>query len=73
MTQTTMPKVDGGHHGCRRSGGRYTMKTVEFTGAIKVGDLGLGLVILHRQAKGIKFDRNIIVSGESTDRDKILN
>ena len=58
MTQTTMPKVDGDHHGCRRSGDRNTMKRVEFTRAIKPGDLGLGLVILDRQSKRVKFNRN---------------
>jgi len=58
MTQTTMPKVYGRHHGCRRSGGRDTMKRVEFTGAIKASDLGLGLVTLHRQTKRAKLNRN---------------
>lgn len=43
------------------------MERVEVTGAIAPGDHVPGLQILHRKAKGIKFNGAIIVGGEATN------
>jgi hypothetical protein len=54
------------------AGGRGT-KRVEIAGAIAPGDHVLGLQILHKKAKWIKFNRTIIISGKTTNGNQILN
>jgi hypothetical protein len=48
VSKTLMPKVIGGHHGSRSSGGRRTMKGIKVTEAIEACNLVLGPVILHK-------------------------
>ena len=67
-----MPK--GG--GCGEEGGgagRWCIERVEVAGAIAPGDHVPGLQILHRKAKRIKLNGAVIVGGETTDRNQILN
>ena len=45
------------------------MNRVEVARAIEASDLRLGQEILHRQAKRVKFDGNIVVFGETANRD----
>ena len=52
--------------------GRRPPEGVEVARTITLDDLGLGAEVLHRETKMIKFDRNKIISGELTDRNKIF-
>jgi hypothetical protein len=45
------------------------MEGIQITGAIESSDLGLGPAILHIQTKGVKFDGNVIISGELANRE----
>jgi hypothetical protein len=45
------------------------MNIVEVARAIEANALRLGHEILHRQAKGVKFDGNLVVCGDTTNRD----
>jgi hypothetical protein len=70
MTKTTMPKLiicgggDEAKVGWRLAGG----DGVEWTGTIAASDHAPCAKVLKRKTKGIKFDRDIIVSGEFMNR-----
>jgi hypothetical protein len=46
---------------------------VEIIGTIASNNLVLGAEVLHRETKGIKLDRNKIISGEFVNRKKIFD
>jgi hypothetical protein len=48
---------------------RWPPEGVEISGTIAPGDLGLGVEVLHRETKQIKFNRNRIISGELMDKE----
>lgn len=56
-----------------RRGSGCTMDSVEVTEAIEPSQLHLGSKILHRQAIGVKFNRNLIVNGKTRNGYEILN
>ena len=72
MTETTMPQGGGCSEECRGAGGGC-IERVEVTGAIAPGDHVPGLQILHRKANRIKLNGAVIVGGETTNRNQILN
>ena len=49
------------------------MKRVEVTGTITSDEGFLGEWVLHRKTKFVKFNRNIIIGGELTDKYQIFN
>ena len=49
------------------------MERIEVARAIAPGDHVPGLQILHRKAKWIKFNGTVIVGGEATNGNQILN
>jgi hypothetical protein len=53
--------------------GRWPPEGVEVTGTIAPDDLVLGAEVLHRETKGIKLDRNKIISGKFANKKKILD
>jgi hypothetical protein len=53
--------------------GRRPPEGVEVTRTIAPDDLALGAEVLHRETKGIKLDRNKIISGEFANRKKIFD
>ena len=53
--------------------GRLPPEGVEISRTIAPDDLVLGLEVLHRETKLIKFNRNRIISGELADIKKIFN
>jgi hypothetical protein len=63
-----VPKVNGGHHGGGWTGGRGSMDIIEITGAIEACDLLLGSKVLHREAKGVKFNRDKIIGCKFANR-----
>ena len=75
VTKAAMPEGGGGC--CDSEGGstswRWTKEWVEVTRAIAPGDHALCLKVLHREAKRVKFNGTIIISGETTYGNQILN
>ena len=67
-----MPKGCGCSEECGGAGGGC-IEWVEVTGAIAPGDHVPGLQILHRKAKRIKVDGAVIIGGNMTNRNQILN
>ena len=63
-----MPKIHRSKHGRRKRSSGSTVDGVEVAGAIEACDLRLGVEILHRETKGIKLDRDMIISGEATKK-----
>ena len=70
MTKAAVPKRSGRRGGGEGSGGAgwCGKERVEVTRAIAPGDHAPSLEILHRKAKGVKFNRTIVVSGKVTHR-----
>jgi hypothetical protein len=69
---TLMPKrAGGGNKGGGAGGGQEEL--IEVIGAIAPGDHVLGLHVLHRNTKQVKFDGTIIVSGKTMNRNQTLN
>jgi hypothetical protein len=64
MAETTMPSGGGGGGGLER---------VECSRAVTAGERGPGGQILHRKTTGVKLNGTRVVSGESTDRKKIVS
>ena len=62
MTQASMPEVDGDMKtdGRRRGGGALG---VEVAGALTTEENRLAVKILYGETKGIKFNRDRIISG----------
>ena len=72
MPETTMPKGSGS--GEERGGaGGGGVERVEVARAITPSDHVPGVQILHRKAKRIKFNRTVIIGGETTNENQILN
>ena len=49
------------------------MKRVEVATAIAPDDHILSVKILHRKAKGVKFNRTVIIYGETVNGNKVFN
>jgi hypothetical protein len=63
----------GGHlHAIRVVGGLW-VKVVEVAGAIAANDLGLGAKVLDRETKRVKFNGRGVISGKTTNRNKIFH
>ena len=75
VTEATMPKWRGRHGGGEGSGGAGWCgeERVEVTRAIAPGDHAPCLKVLHREAKWVKLNGTIIISGETTYGNQILN
>jgi hypothetical protein len=70
MTETTMPKRGGCSDESGGAGGRWE-EWVEVARAIAPGDHVPGVQILHRKAKGIKFNGTIIWRHQNIIKSKI--
>jgi hypothetical protein len=71
-----MPSGGGGggdQDGRWRHAGSGGPERVERSRAVTVGERGPGGQILHRKTRGVKLNGTIVVSGESTDRKKIVS
>jgi hypothetical protein len=72
MAETTMPSGGGGGGDQdRRCGGG--LERVERPRAVTAGEKGPGGQILHRKTRGVKLNGTGVVSGESTNRKKIVS
>ena len=75
MAETTMPGGGGGggdqDRGWRHAGGGG-LERVERPRAVTAGEKGPGGQILHRKTRGVKLNGTGVVSGESTNRKKIV-
>ena len=72
MPETMMPK--GSESGEERGGaGGGGVEWVEVARAIAPGNHVPGVHILHKKAKQIKFNRTVIIGGEMTNGNQILN
>ena len=72
MPEVMMPKRSGCGDECRGAGGGW-IERVEVARAIAPGNHVPGVQILHRKAKRIKFNRTVIIGGETTNENQILN
>jgi hypothetical protein len=76
MAETTMPSGGGGG-GDQDERWRHAddggLERVERSRAITAGERGPGGQILHRKTRGVKLNGTGVVSGESTDRKKIVS
>jgi hypothetical protein len=76
MAKTTMPSGGGGggdqDRRWRHADGGW-LERVERSRAIIAGERGPGGQILHRKTRGVKLNGTGVVSGESTDREKIVS
>jgi hypothetical protein len=70
-----MPEGRRGGSGCEGGGGGNgcNKERVEVTRTIAPGDHAPGLKILHRKTERVKLYRTIIISGEATNGNQILN
>jgi hypothetical protein len=75
ITKAVMPEGGGGRGGSEGSsaGWCWWKEWVEVTHAIAPGDHAPCLEVLHKKAKWVKLDGKIIVSGETTNGNQILN
>ena len=77
VTEAAMPEGGGRCNseggGAGGAGGCGREERVEITRAIAPGDHAPCLEVLHRKAKWVKLDGTIIISGETTDRNQVLN
>ena len=75
MSETTMPDGGGdtGEEGVRLRARHGQMQGVKRTGAIAPDDHVPGTKILHREAKRVKLNRTVIISGKLAHRNKRLN
>ena len=74
MTKTAVPKVGvDGDIGLRKSQERTAMEGVVRARAIGSENFGPGWIFLHRETKGIKFNRYRVVSAKLSNRNKIFN
>lgn len=71
MAESTMPKFDVGGGSDQGAWWRKCCwkDGVELAEAIAAKHHGLGVEILYREAKGVKFHRNFVVSSEFANRD----
>jgi hypothetical protein len=76
VAETTMPSGGGGggdqDRRWRHAGGGG-LKRVERPRAVTAGEKCSGGQILHRKTRGVKLNGTGVVSGESTDRKKIVS
>jgi hypothetical protein len=76
MAKTTMPSggEGGGDQDRRwRHAGGGGLERVERSRAVTAGERGPGGQILHRKTRGVKLNGTGVVSGESTDKKKIVS
>jgi hypothetical protein len=76
MAETTMPSAGGGgggQDGRWRHDGGGGLERVERSRAVTAGERGPGGQILHSKTRGVKLNGTRVVSGESTDRKKIVS
>jgi hypothetical protein len=76
MAETTMPgggEGGGDQDGRWRHAGGGGLERVERSRDVTAGERGPGGQILHRKTSGVKLNGTGVVSGESTDRKKIVS
>jgi hypothetical protein len=76
MAETSMPcgGGGGGDQGRRwRHAGGGGLERVEGPRAVTAGEKGPGGQILHRKTRGVKLNGTRVVSGESTNRKKVVS
>ena len=68
MTETTVPKSGGGQYGGEGgSAGYWWKEQVEVARNIAPGDYAPSLKVLHREAKWVKLNRTVVISGKVTN------
>jgi hypothetical protein len=76
MAETMMPSGGGGggdQDGRWRQAGGGGLERVERYRAVTAGKRGPGGQVHHRKTRGVKLNGTRVVSGESTDRKKIVS
>ena len=72
MAESAMPHIGGGDGGGESRAPSLVIpkEQIEIAGASGDHEYPPGAKILHKKAKGVKFNRARVVFGELTDRDK---
>ena len=74
VSETTMPQCGGQSSDGKGARSRWQpLKRVEVATSIAPDDHVLGVKILHRNAKGVKFNRTVIIDGEMANGNKVFN
>ena len=74
VSETTMPQCGGRSSDRKGARSRWRpLKRVEVTTAIAPDDHVLGVKILHRKAKEVKFNKIVIIYGETVNGNKVFN
>lgn len=71
MTESGMPRVRSGE--ASNGSGGWSGEWIEIAGAIVAGKVLSSREVLQRETKRVKFNRNVIITREFTDRDKVFN